>query len=505
MAKRAKPCPSRCCTPAQQARIVAQVERQLAKCGTPPAPRKASATKSASTTTKPPRAASALDRLAATVAEHEQRFRAQATTNRKQDTVNRVFAGAIASIYQVVATPADVRRAPRGPFSTSEAQRAARAIGAPARGIPARALAVGMTEELEHGTRAGVLDVTHDDATVSARIALAHMRGDPAYYRHLAAMEASARQGVRQLPAPSPGRRDLEKIWEGDPRYAEAMAPKKAPRKATPKGLTQSARVMLVPYEHGRELHVSQGWLPLNEYVSTYYEAAALAAKYGRKAYKRPSPELRELEDDFYWIVRVHPIGTTRPRAKRARVDVEAVEQTVEQLESDPFAVPQPIGPENYRPPQCATHHEPWSDEYELALEEARERAAIEAGEDDDEFRRLLRKYFSEHPRFANWSETERECVKQFRSRHGRKRRRTETASTETARAIADASAELGYDVRGSAEHLDRMTLGGQASYWRRLHKKTGSVDALRRARELERRNRARKRKGAGVETFAAG
>lgn len=194
-----------------------------------------------------------------------------------------------------------------------------------------------------------------------------------------------------------------------------------------------------------------------------------------------------------------------RAKAKRPRVDLSGVEFAVEAIEGDPFAVPQPIAPPGYRPPQCATDSPAWGPEYTEALGEASERAAIEAGDDDEAFRKLLRIYFEEHPRFPEWSEIEHECVADFRRRHPRKKRRTVTSSMETAMAIEEASAELGYDVRGSAEHLDRLTLGSQAAYWRRVYKRTHSEDALRRARELEARNRAAKRKGAGIATHRAG
>lgn len=332
------------------------------------------------------RASSGLAALTATVREHSQFFAQQRRTNA---AVRDTFA----AIYAVTT--------PRQVFTVRDARTVKRQLGAPARGIPARALAQGMTAELEHGRRAGRLDVTHDDPLASARIALAHMRENRAYYPELARFEHAVE--VRQLPAPA--------------------AAAKAPRR----------------------------------------------------------------------------------RGKRGRVDVAAVESVVEQLEADPLAIPQPIGPSGYRPPQCAVDHDPWGGEYAEMVGEATERASIEAGDDEDAFRRALRANVEQLPQFAHWRDVERECVADFRRKHPRKGRRTVTSSMETAAAIEEASREAGYDVRGSAEHLDRLTLRGQAAYWRRVYKRTNSVDALRRAREIEARDRARKKKGAGVKSFAVG
>jgi hypothetical protein len=50
----------------------------------------------------------------------------------------------------------------------------------------------GMDVELEHGTRYSDLDVTGDDPTLTAKIALAHLREFPDYYERLARMEREA-------------------------------------------------------------------------------------------------------------------------------------------------------------------------------------------------------------------------------------------------------------------------------------------------------------------------
>lgn len=50
----------------------------------------------------------------------------------------------------------------------------------------------GMDVELEHGTRDPQTNVTDDDATMTAKIALAHLREFPDYYTRLDTMETEA-------------------------------------------------------------------------------------------------------------------------------------------------------------------------------------------------------------------------------------------------------------------------------------------------------------------------
>lgn len=50
----------------------------------------------------------------------------------------------------------------------------------------------GMNVEFEHGTRSPETDVTHDDPVMTGKIALAHLREYPDYYRRLQRMEAEA-------------------------------------------------------------------------------------------------------------------------------------------------------------------------------------------------------------------------------------------------------------------------------------------------------------------------
>ncbi|HEX9122875.1 MAG TPA: DUF5661 family protein [Actinomycetota bacterium] len=62
----------------------------------------------------------------------------------------------------------------------------------------------GLDVELEHGLRSPETDVTHDDPVLTGKIALAHLREMPDYYRRLAAMEAEAEaQPPGETPPPA--------------------------------------------------------------------------------------------------------------------------------------------------------------------------------------------------------------------------------------------------------------------------------------------------------------
>lgn len=50
----------------------------------------------------------------------------------------------------------------------------------------------GMDVELEHGRENPATDVTHDDAIITGKIALAHLNEFPDYYTRLAKMEEAA-------------------------------------------------------------------------------------------------------------------------------------------------------------------------------------------------------------------------------------------------------------------------------------------------------------------------
>jgi hypothetical protein len=51
---------------------------------------------------------------------------------------------------------------------------------------------MGLAVELEHGTQDPATDVTHDDESITGKIALAHLKEIGDYYSRLAAMEREA-------------------------------------------------------------------------------------------------------------------------------------------------------------------------------------------------------------------------------------------------------------------------------------------------------------------------
>lgn len=88
-------------------------------------------------------------------------------------------------------------------FTPEQAAEAARSAGIDlgAEKFDAKALAVGMTAELEHGTASPDTDITNNDPVLTAKIAVAHLRTSPSYYapgRGLKAWEASLTRGVKQ-------------------------------------------------------------------------------------------------------------------------------------------------------------------------------------------------------------------------------------------------------------------------------------------------------------------
>ncbi len=51
---------------------------------------------------------------------------------------------------------------------------------------------MGLAVELEHGPQDPATNVTHDDVTITGKIALAHLKEISDYYTRLAAMERDA-------------------------------------------------------------------------------------------------------------------------------------------------------------------------------------------------------------------------------------------------------------------------------------------------------------------------
>lgn len=79
-------------------------------------------------------------------------------------------------------------------FSEAEVESIARELGVVDE-VDLEQLRVGMEVELEHGRRDSLTNVTDDDPRVTAKIALAHLRELPDYYRRLAVMEGDTEAG----------------------------------------------------------------------------------------------------------------------------------------------------------------------------------------------------------------------------------------------------------------------------------------------------------------------
>ena len=258
--------------------------------------------------------------------------------------------------------------------------------------------------------------------------------------------------------------------------------------------------------------------------AETKAEAAAAARLAGIDVIYNPAPERARSHDGRErWHVytgtitpkhRAHVKGraehvvasaTSRETPVRLRPDPEAVAQAVDALDRMDHP-PQPPLPEGGRPVECSPRGKAWAAEYQAALDDAQERAAIELGDDADEvtYLRRVRDLLKDHPRFGEWDSLESECVKQWRSHHAKRQRRTTTSTSETKERLRHLAAEKGETITGSAAHLDELSPRGRAGYWRRQWKRTGSTDALARARRIEAEIRASKR-GRGVRTHSAG
>ena len=77
-------------------------------------------------------------------------------------------------------------------FSLTEAKQIGDALGIDWRAFGVEQFQIGLEVELEHGARDAQTNVTNDDALVTGKIALAHLREFPDYYTRLSAMEKEA-------------------------------------------------------------------------------------------------------------------------------------------------------------------------------------------------------------------------------------------------------------------------------------------------------------------------
>ena len=85
---------------------------------------------------------------------------------------------------------------PGGNFSSEEARRIGEQIGIDWDSAPfdVEEFRAGLDVELEHGLHDPATNVTDDDPTVTAKIALAHLNEFPDYYNRLERMEEEARR-----------------------------------------------------------------------------------------------------------------------------------------------------------------------------------------------------------------------------------------------------------------------------------------------------------------------
>ena len=77
-------------------------------------------------------------------------------------------------------------------FSPDEAKRIGDSLGLDWDQVDLEQFRMGLLVELEHGTRDPETNVTDDDVSLTAKIALAHLNEFPDYYTRLAKMEAEA-------------------------------------------------------------------------------------------------------------------------------------------------------------------------------------------------------------------------------------------------------------------------------------------------------------------------
>ncbi len=77
-------------------------------------------------------------------------------------------------------------------FTPAEASQIGESIGINFAELSLEEFRMGLGVELEHGSRDGETDVTHDDELLTSKIAWAHLKEIPDYYTRLAKMEADA-------------------------------------------------------------------------------------------------------------------------------------------------------------------------------------------------------------------------------------------------------------------------------------------------------------------------
>jgi predicted phosphoribosyltransferase len=77
-------------------------------------------------------------------------------------------------------------------FSLKEAQQIGHTLGIDWHAFGVEQFRIGLEVELEHGAVDSKMNVSNDDAVITGKIALAHLKQFPDYYTHLTAMEKEA-------------------------------------------------------------------------------------------------------------------------------------------------------------------------------------------------------------------------------------------------------------------------------------------------------------------------
>ncbi len=79
-------------------------------------------------------------------------------------------------------------------FSLDEAKQIGKSLGIDWQTFDVEDFQIGLNVELEHGVSDKQTNVTNDDALITGKIALAHLKEFPDYYTRLAAMEKEAHE-----------------------------------------------------------------------------------------------------------------------------------------------------------------------------------------------------------------------------------------------------------------------------------------------------------------------
>lgn len=88
----------------------------------------------------------------------------------------------------------------RRTFTTTEAQAIGEMLGVDFSHISLEQFRIGLSVELEHGLSDPGTNITYDDEYLTGKIAWAHLKEIPDYYRRLSAMEQQAARESRPKP-----------------------------------------------------------------------------------------------------------------------------------------------------------------------------------------------------------------------------------------------------------------------------------------------------------------